>query len=272
MALSNEQIERYARHIIMKDIGVRGQKKLLNAKVLIIGAGGLGSPAAMYLAAAGVGTIGIVDNDVVDLSNLQRQILHGTSNLGQPKVDSARETLEQLNPDVKVKTCHCRVCAENIMPLIADYDFVLECTDNFAAKFLINDACVLAGKPFCCGGVIQFFGQMMTYVPGAGPCYRCVFHEPPADNAVPTCKQAGVLGAIPGVIGTLQATEAVKYILGSGELLTGQLLTYDAMDMEFQKIPLRSDPDCPVCGAHPSILKPFDYEAPACEIKGDPHG
>ena len=272
MALSNEQIERYARHIIMKDVGVRGQKKLLNARVLIIGAGGLGSPAAMYLAAAGVGTIGIVDNDVVDLSNLQRQILHGTANLGQPKVDSARETLEQLNPDVEVKTYHCQVCAENIMELIAEYDFVLECTDNFAAKFLINDACVLAGKPFCYGGVIQFYGQMMTYVPGAGPCYRCVFHEPPSEHAVPTCKQAGVLGAIPGVIGTLQATEAIKYILGSGELLTGHLLTYDALDMEFQKIPLRSDPKCPVCGDHPSILKPFDYEAPACASKGDPHG
>lgn len=260
MAMTREQIERYARHIVMKDVGVSGQEKLLNARVLIIGAGGLGSPAAMYLAAAGVGTIGIADSDAVDLSNLQRQILHGTGDIGRAKVDSARDTIARLNPDVQVKTYPCQVCAENISELISDYDFILECTDNFAAKFLINDACVLAKKPFCHGGIIRFFGQVMTYLPGAGPCYRCVYREPPSSDAAPTCKQAGVMGAIPGVIGTLQATEAIKYILGTGELLTGQLLTYDALAMDFQKIQLRRDPDCPVCGEHPSIIMPFDHE------------
>ncbi len=251
MAMTREQIERYARHIVMKDVGVPGQEKLLNARVLVIGAGGLGSPAAMYLAAAGVGTIGIADSDAVDLSNLQRQILHGTGDIGRAKVDSARDTLVRLNPDVQVKTHHCQVCAENISELISDYDFILECTDSFAAKFLINDACVLAKKPFCHGAVIRFFGQLMTYLPGEGPCYRCVYHEPPSPDAAPTCKQVGIMGAVPGVIGTLQATEAIKYILGTGELLTGQLLTYDALAMDFQKIQLRRDPDCPVCGEHP---------------------
>lgn len=272
MTLSNEQLERYARHIILKDVGVRGQKKLLSAKVLIIGAGGLGSPAAMYLAAAGVGTIGVVDGDAVDLSNLQRQILHGTADAGRPKVDSARESMERINPDVQVKTYHCLVTAENVMDLIADYDFVLECTDNFPAKFLINDACVLAKKPFCHGGVIRFFGQLMTYVPGQGPCYRCVYHAVPAEGSVPTCKTAGIIGAIPGVIGCLQALEAIKYILGKGELLTGQLLTFDALDMEFQTIRLKADPDCPVCGENPSILKPFDESGPACDLEGRDHG
>ncbi|MBQ9687316.1 MAG: molybdopterin-synthase adenylyltransferase MoeB [Oscillospiraceae bacterium] len=264
MALTGQQVERYSRHIILKDVGVRGQKKLLNAKVLIIGAGGLGSPAAMYLAAAGVGTLGIVDSDAVELSNLQRQILHGTPDVGRPKVDSSRESIERLNPDVQVKTYHTLVTAENVMALIADYDFILECTDNFPAKFLISDACVLAGKPFCHGGIIRFFGQVMTYVPGQGPCYRCVYKQPPPPDAAPTCKQAGVLGVVAGTIGCIQAMEAVKYILGSGELLTGQLLTYDALDTDFQKIQLCRDPECPVCGPHPTILKPFDQDAPNC--------
>lgn len=269
MAMTNEQIERYSRHLILKEIGVKGQKKLLASKVLIIGAGGLGAPAAMYLAAAGVGTIGIADSDIVDLSNLQRQIIHSTPDVGKPKVDSARETMERLNPDVKVNTYQTFVSASNIMELIADYDFIIDGTDNFPAKFLINDACVLARKPFCHGGIIQFLGQIMTYVPGAGPCYRCVFKNPPPKGAVPTCKEAGVIGAMAGVIGTLQAMEAIKYLVGVGDLLTGYLLMFDALEMDFHKIKLpEHDPDCAVCGEHPTIAAPIDYEQPACAWKG----
>ena len=269
MAFTNEQIERYSRHLILKEVGVKGQTKLLNSKVLIIGAGGLGAPAAMYLAAAGVGTIGIADADVVDLSNLQRQIIHATEDLGKPKVESARETMNRLNPDVTVKTYHTFVSTENILDMIQDYDFILDGTDNFPAKFLINDACVLAGKPFCHAGIIRFQGQLMTYVPGHGPCYRCVFKNPPPKEAVPTCKQAGVIGAMAGVIGTLQAMEAIKYLLGVGKLLTGYLLTYDALDMEFRKIKLPEHvPDCAVCGDHPTIIQPIDYEKPTCGWNG----
>ena len=269
MAFTSEQIDRYSRHLILKEVGVKGQKKLLNSKVLIIGAGGLGSPASMYLAAAGVGNIGIVDNDVVDLSNLQRQILHGTLDVGKPKTESARETIHQLNPDVTVKTYQTLASAENIMELIQDYDFILDGTDNFPSKYLINDACVLAGKPFCHAGILQFWGQLMTYVPGQGPCYRCVSPELPPKDLVPTCKQAGVIGAIAGVIGTMQAMEAIKYLLGVGDLLTGYFLTFDALDMEFHKIKLREHvPECPVCGKHPTITAPVDYENAACEWSG----
>ena len=267
MPLSGEQLERYSRHIILKEVGLRGQKKLLNAKVLIIGAGGLGSPAAMYLAAAGVGTIGIADADEVELSNLQRQILHSTSDLGKLKVDSARETMEALNPDVHVIPHHLFVSAENIMELIGPYDFIIDGTDNFAAKFLINDACVLAGKPFCHGGIIRFHGQLMTYVPGKGPCYRCVFKQPPPRGAVPTCREAGVIGAMAGVIGCMQALEAVKYIIGVGDLLTGRLLTFDALDMETYPVTLPKNPDCPVCGSHPTILQPFDEGMVECDLQ-----
>lgn len=248
MALSKEQQERYSRHFPVPDLGQEGQDKLLNAKVLIIGAGGLGSPAALYLAAAGVGTIGIVDSDEVELSNLQRQILHGTSDLGRAKVDSAADTLRELNPEVKLITHRIFVTEENLPALLSDYDFVLECTDNFPAKFCVNDACVKAGKPFCHGSVIRFYGQVMTWVPGQGPCYRCAFHAPPAEGAALTARQAGVVGSSAGVIGCLQATEAIKYLLGAGDLLTGCLLTCDLLDMEFQKIPLLRDPDCPACG------------------------
>ena len=234
MAFTDEQLERYSRHIILKEVGAKGQKKLLNAKVLIIGAGGLGAPAAMYLAAAGVGTIGIADADEVDLSNLQRQIIHTTQDVGKAKVLSAKETMEAINPDVKVNTYRTFIDSENIMDIIKDYDFVIDGTDNFPAKFLINDACVMAKKPFSHAGIIRFKGQLMTYVPGQGPCYRCVFKNPPPKDAVPTCKQAGVIGAMGGVIGSLQAMEAIKYILGVGELLTGYLLTYDALKMEFR--------------------------------------
>ena len=266
MAFSNEQLERYSRHIILKEVGAKGQKKLLNAKVLIIGAGGLGAPCAMYLAAAGVGTIGIADADEVDLSNLQRQIIHSTDDLGKAKVQSAKETMNHLNPDVNVITYRTFVTSENIMDLIKDYDFIIDGTDNFPAKFLINDACVMAKKPFCHAGIIRFKGQLMTYVPGEGPCYRCVFKNPPPKDAVPTCKQAGVIGAMGGVIGSLQAMEAIKYILGQGKLLTGSLLTYDALDMESRKIKLpKNTCNCPVCGDHPTITKLIDYEQAECE-------
>ena len=267
MALSSEQLERYSRHIILKEIGLKGQKKLLNAKILIIGAGGLGSPAAMYLAAAGVGTIGIADADEVDLSNLQRQILHATADVGKPKVESARETMEALNTDVQVIAHHLFVNAENITDLIKPYDFVIDGTDNFAAKFLINDACVLAGKPFCHAGIIRFHGQLMTYVPGKGPCYRCVFRQLPPKDAVPTCREAGVIGAMAGVIGCMQALEAVKYFVGVGDLLTGRMLTFDALDMEAHPITLPENPDCPVCGKHPTILHPFDEGVMECDLK-----
>ncbi len=269
MAFSNEQLERYSRHIILKEVGVKGQKKLLESKVLIIGAGGLGAPAALYLAAAGVGTIGIVDADVVDLSNLQRQVIHATSDIGKPKVKSAEESMTAINPDVKVNAIQTFVTSENVMELIKDYDFVLDGTDNFPAKFLINDACVMAKKPFCHAGIIRFKGQLMTWIPDADvPCYRCVFKEPPPKDAVPTCKQAGVIGAMAGVIGCLQALEAVKYITGAGELLTGHLLTYDALKNDFHKIKLPPrGKGCAVCADEPTITKLVDYEQAACALK-----
>lgn len=267
MAFTNEQLERYSRHIILKEVGVKGQKKLLNAKVLIIGAGGLGAPAAMYLAAAGVGTIGIADADEVDLSNLQRQIIHSTADIGKAKVKSAEETMTAINPDVTVKTYRTFVTSENVLDLIADYDFILDGTDNFPAKFLINDACVMAKKPFSHAGIIRFKGQLMTYVPGEGPCYRCVFKNPPPKDAVPTCKQAGVIGAMGGVIGSLQAMEAIKYIIGQGDLLTGRLLTYDALKMEFRTVKLPKDDNCAICGAHPTITELIDYEQAECDMK-----
>ena len=267
MAFTNEQLERYSRHIILQEVGVKGQKKLLNASVLIIGAGGLGAPAALYLAAAGVGTIVIVDADEVDLSNLQRQVIHTTNDVGKAKVKSAAETMEAINPDVTVKTYRTFVDSTNIMDLIKDYDFIIDGTDNFPAKFLINDACVMAGKPFSHAGIIRFKGQLMTYVPGEGPCYRCVFKNPPPKDAVPTCKQAGVIGAMGGVIGSLQAMEAIKYIIGKGELLTGKLLTYDALKMEFHTIKLPKDHHCAVCGDEPTITELIDYEQAECDLK-----
>ena len=268
MAFTNEQLERYSRHIILKEIGVKGQKKLLNAKVLIIGAGGLGAPAALYLAAAGVGTIGIVDADVVDLSNLQTQVIHSTNDIGKPKVESAAETMRAINPDVNVITYHDFVTSENILDIVKEYDFVLDGTDNFPAKFLINDACVMAKKPLSHAGIIRFKGQLMTILPGEGPCYRCVFNSPPPKDAVPTCKQAGVIGAMGGIIGSLQAMEAVKYITGVGELLNGYLLTYDALTMEFRKVKLPPrGKGCAICSDNPTIHKLIDYELPTCELK-----
>ena len=245
-----------------------GQKKLMNGSVLIIGAGGLGAPAAMYLAAAGVGKIGIVDADVVDLSNLQRQIIHTTADVGRPKVESAAETMRAINPDVEVVTYHEFISSANIMDIIKDYDFVLDGTDNFPAKFLINDACVMADKPFSHAGILRFKGQLMTVIPHQSPCYRCVFKTMPPKDAIPTCKQAGVIGAMAGVIGSLQALEAVKFLTGAGELLTGKLLTFDALTMKFHtvKLPPRGD-GCAVCSDHPEITELIDYEQPACEFK-----
>ena len=262
MAFTDDQLERYSRHLILKEIGVRGQKKLLAARVLVIGAGGLGSPAAMYL-------IGIVDDDVVDLSNLQRQIIHGTGNVGMPKVESAAETVTSINPDVTVKPYHIRVSAGNIAELIAGYDVIVDAADNFSTKFLINDACVLAGKPYIYGGALRFEGQLMTYVPGRGPCYRCIFRDMPAAGEVPSCKEAGVLGAVVGVIGSMQAVEAGKLILGVGKPLTARLMTFDALAMTCRAVPLpEREPDCPVCGEHPTIttLDPARYIQPACGV------
>jgi len=244
--LTEEEQERYSRQILLREIGVDGQEKLKRARVLVIGAGGLGSPAAMYLAAAGVGTLGICDGDAVDRSNLQRQILHGTGRLGQKKTLSAQSILADINPDIQIVVHDCYVGPENIRQVIENYDFVLDCTDSFAAKFLINDACVSASKPFCHAGVLQFHGQLMTWLPGRGlPCYRCVFREiPPPTPAA----EKGVLGAAVGVIGCLQAMEAVKYATGAGQLLTGVLLTFDALQGDFRQIALpKAAPDCPVC-------------------------
>lgn len=268
MKFTNEQMERYSRNIILNEVGVKGQIKLLESKVLIVGTGGLGAPAALYLAAAGVGTIGLVDADAVDLSNLQRQIIHSTTKVGKPKVASGREAINDLNPDVNVVTYQEWVSSANITDIIKDqdYDFIIDGTDNFPAKFLINDACVLLHKPFSHAGIIKFFGQTMTYVPGQGPCYRCVFLNPPPPNTVPTCKEAGVLGVMGGIIGTVQATEAVKYLLGIGELLTGRLLVFDALEMEFRTVTLASRKNCVVCGENPTLKDLIDYEQRACEL------
>ena len=266
--LTNEQLERYSRHIILEQVGGKGQKKILSAKVLIIGTGGLGAPAAMYLAAAGVGHIGLVDFDTVDLSNLQRQIIHLTNDVGKAKTQSGRETINAMNPDVQVHAYDEQVTAANIRDIIGDldYDFIIDGTDNFPAKFLINDACVLMRKPFSHAGIIRFQGQTMTYVPDKSPCYRCVFPKMPPKDAVPTCRQAGVLGVMGGVIGTIQATEALKFILGVGELLTGYLLTYDALTMTFRKVKIPRNRRCNICGEQPTITELFDYEQPTCSF------
>ncbi len=253
--LTEEQIERYSRHLILKDVGGKGQQKLLDGKVMIIGAGGLGSPIALYLAASGVGTIGIADADVVELSNLQRQIAHQTKDIGVAKVLSAKEKMEAMNPDVRVNTYHTWISAGNILDIIEGYDFVIDGTDNFAAKFLINDACVLAGKPFSHGGILNFVGQTLTFIPGQSACYRCIFPVPPPKDAIPTCSQVGVLGVLPGVIGIMQATEALKYLLGMGKPLAGRLLVYDALAMTFRTVNVRRNPHCPICGENPTITE-----------------
>jgi molybdopterin/thiamine biosynthesis adenylyltransferase len=266
MDFTEDQIQRYSRHIILQDVGVEGQEKINNGKVLIVGAGGLGAPVALYLAAAGVGTIGIIDGDVVDLSNLQRQVIHFTPDVNKAKVLSAKEKINQLNPDVKVITYHDFLTAANALDIIKDYDFVVDGTDNFPVKFLINDACVQAGKPFSHGGILRFEGQTITVLPGTA-CYRCVFQAPPPPNAVPTCSQAGVLGAIAGMLGTIQAAEVLKYLTGVGDLLTNRLLTFNAKTMEFRTINVKHNHRCAVCGDHPTITELVDYEQATCEIK-----
>lgn len=263
---TEQQIERYSRHILLQDVGVEGQEKLLNAHVLVIGAGGLGAPASLYLAAAGVGTIGIVDADVVDLSNLQRQVIHFTKDVGVAKVESAKEKMQAINPDVKVETYHEFLYSGNALDIIKDYDFIIDGTDNFPVKFLINDACVLAGKPFSHGGILRFNGQTFTHLPGTA-CYRCMFKEPPPPGAVPTCSQAGVLGAIAGMLGTIQAAEALKYIIGIGDLLTNRLLNFDAKTMNFRTIPVKHRDSCAICGSKPTISELIDYEQAACDLK-----
>ncbi|MDR1747173.1 MAG: HesA/MoeB/ThiF family protein [Tannerella sp.] len=263
---TEEQIERYSRHILLQDVGVEGQEKINNGRVLVVGAGGLGAPVLLYLAAAGVGTLGIIDGDVVDLSNLQRQVIHFTPDVGKSKVQSAKEKIHLINPDVKVITHYDLFGADNAFDLIKDYDFVVDGTDNFPVKFLINDACVLAGKPFSHGGILRFEGQTFTYLPG-NACYRCIFHSPPPPNAVPTCSQAGVLGAIAGMLGTIQAAEALKYLVGVGELLTNKLLIFNAKSMQFRTVNLNHNPACPVCGENPTITELVESEQAVCELK-----
>jgi adenylyltransferase/sulfurtransferase len=254
MDFTESQIQRYSRHIILSDVGGKGQKKLSHAKVLLIGAGGLGSPAALYLAAAGVGTIGLVDGDVVDLSNLQRQILHSTPTVGTPKVESGRKTLAALNPEITVKTYQMTVAADNIMGLLADYDIVLDGSDNFATRFLVNDACFFAKKTLISASMFRFEGQLTAIKPHAGyPCYRCLYPEPPPAGLVPNCQEAGVLGVLAGTMGVLQASEAIKEILGIGDTIADRLLIYDALEMKFRKVSRPKDPACRLCGPSPTI-------------------
>jgi len=259
-SFSPEQAQRYSRHLLIPEVGEAGQHRLLRSKVLLIGAGGLGSPAAYYLAAAGVGTLGIVDSDVVDATNLQRQILHSTARIGQSKVDSAQETLEALNPDVKIVGYKERLTSANIDRIIADYDVVIDGADNFPTRYLLNDASIKHGKPVVHGSIYRFEGQLTVFKPNDGPCYRCLFPTPPPPELAPSCAEAGVLGVLPGVIGTLQANEAIKLLLGIGEPLVGRYLLFDALETEFREVKLRRDPECPVCGEHPTITEYIDYE------------
>ena len=257
---SAEQLGRYSRHFLLPEVGEEGQAKLLDAKVLLVGAGGLGSPTALYLAAAGVGTMGIVDHDTVDLSNLQRQILHRQDTIGMPKVESARATINALNPDVKVIGYQERISSDNIMRLIADYDIVVDGCDNFPTRYLINDACVMTGKPNVHGSIFQFEGQATVFYPHRGPCYRCLFPEPPPPGAAPSCAEAGVLGVLPGLIGCVQALETIKLILGVGKPLVGRMAYFDTLSMEVRIHKLRKDPKCPVCGENPTVKELIDYE------------
>ncbi len=257
---TNDQIYRYSRHIILPDVGGAGQRKLLGAKVLLVGAGGLGSPAAMYLAAAGVGTLGLVDFDRVDLSNLQRQLLHRTKDIGRLKLDSAEETLNALNPDVRINKHPLVLTSENVMDVIRDYDVVVNGTDNFPTRYLVNDACVFSGKPLVDGSIFMFEGQATVYDARRGPCYRCLFPIPPPPGEVPSCQEAGVLGVLPGIIGSIQAIETIKLILGKGEPLVGRLLLFDALAMEFREMKIEKNPDCPVCSVDPTITQLVDYE------------
>jgi adenylyltransferase/sulfurtransferase len=258
--LSNEEIKRYSRHLIMPEVGVDGQRRLKAGSVLCIGAGGLGSPAAMYLAAAGVGRIGVVDFDVVDYSNLQRQIIHGTSSVGRSKLASARDRLHDINPHIQIDTYEAALSSENALELFEPYDVILDGTDNFPTRYLTNDACVLLGKPNAYGSIFRFEGQASVFATKEGPCYRCLYPEPPPPGLVPSCAEGGVLGVLPGIIGVIQATEAIKLISSIGEPLIGRFLIYDALRMKFRELKLRKDPDCPVCGTHPTVTRLIDYE------------
>ncbi len=275
--LSGEEIKRYSRHLIMPEVGMEGQRRLKAGSVLCIGAGGLGSPAAMYLAAAGVGTLGLVDFDIVDASNLQRQIIHGTADVGRPKLDSARDRLHAINPHVQIETYEVALSSQNALPLFEGYDVILDGTDNFPTRYLVNDACVLVGKPNTYGSIFRFEGQASVFGMPGGPCYRCMYPEPPPPGLVPSCAEGGVLGVLPGIIGTIQATEAIKLLTGIGQPLVGRFLIYDALRMRFRELKLQKDPDCPVCGTHPTITALIDYEQfcgvrPAGSAASEPAG
>ena len=269
--LSHEELLRYSRHLTLPDVGLDGQAKLGDARVLLIGAGGLGSPAALYLAAAGVGTLGLVDFDLVDRSNLQRQIIHGTSAIGTPKIESARARLRDVNPHVQVETFGERLTSGNALQILRGFDIVVDGSDNFPTRYLVNDACVLLGRPNVYGAVFRFDGQVSVFHAREGPCYRCLYAEPPPPELVPSCAEGGVLGVLPGVIGSLQALEAIKLIVGFGETLIGRLLLFDGRRMQFRELTLQKDPDCPVCGAHPTVTELIDYEA-FCGVGAEGHG
>jgi sulfur-carrier protein adenylyltransferase/sulfurtransferase len=266
-ALSHEELLRYSRHLTLPDVGLEGQSKLRAARVLLVGAGGLGSPAALYLAAAGVGTLGIVDFDLVDRSNLQRQILHGTSDIGRAKTDSARARLSDINPHVQVETFGATLTSANALEILAKFDIVVDGSDNFPTRYLVNDACVLLGKPDVYGAVFRFDGQVAVFSAKQGPCYRCLYSEPPPPDLVPSCADGGVLGVLPGIIGSLQALEAIKLIIGFGQSLIGRLLLFDGRRMQFRELALEQDPACPVCGEHPTVTELIDYEA-FCGMRG----
>jgi len=267
--LAHAEVLRYSRHLLLPEVGVEGQRKLKAARVLTIGAGGLGSPLSLYLAAAGVGTIGIVDFDVVDLTNLQRQIVHGTATLGTSKLESAKARLTDLNPNVSVETHEARLTSENALEILRDYDIVVDGTDNFPTRYLVNDACVLLGKPNVYGSIFRFEGQASLFYANEGPCYRCLYSEPPPPGLVPSCAEGGVLGVLPGIIGSIQALETIKWIIGAGDSLVGRLLLFDALKLRFRELKLRKDPDCPICGTNPTIRELIDYEA-FCGIGAEP--
>ncbi len=268
--LSKDEILRYSRHLIMPEVGMDGQLKLKQAKVLCVGAGGLGSPLALYLAAAGVGKLGIVDFDVVDFTNLQRQVIHDTNDVGRPKLVSARETLHDINPHVEVVAHETRLTSENALDILKGYDVVADGTDNFPTRYLVNDACVLLGKPNVYGSIFRFEGQAAVFYAKEGPCYRCLYPEPPPPGLVPSCAEGGVLGVLPGIIGSIQALETIKLIVGKGRPLVGRLILFDALSLKFRELKLRKNPDCPICGAHPTITKLIDYEE-FCGIRGEEH-
>ena len=268
VTLSNEEILRYSRHLIMPEVGMEGQLKLKRARVLLVGTGGLGAPLGLYLAAAGVGTLGIVDFDKVDFTNLQRQVAFGTSDVGRPKIEAAAERLGNLNPEIQIKSYETQLTSENALEIFRDYDIIVDGTDNFPTRYLVNDACVLLGKPNVYGSIFRFEGQASIFGYPDGPCYRCLYPEPPPPGLVPSCAEGGVLGVLPGIIGSIQAMETLKLILKTGEPLVGRLLLFDALGMKFRELKLRKNPDCPVCGTNPSITKLIDY-AEFCGIRGE---